>query len=204
MNALEPSARRQPVQARSRERFEQILDAAAALIEQRGLAPLSMTDIAERSDMGLTALYRYFPNKQAVLHELALRVFASDAEILDWSALPETVSLEEFIANRLTEFWRRNQISPLRQQLRAAIHADAHLSQLDLQASRNDAERAAALVASATGRTDLAELRRQALLLIELAEGLVHLMARSPEAEAQAMLEDFSHMASRLLSQPQP
>ena len=65
------AVRRRPTQARSQARFDQILAAAAALIGERGVEPVTLTDIAEQADMALTAVYRYVPNKQSVVRELA-------------------------------------------------------------------------------------------------------------------------------------
>ena len=79
---IHTAARRLPAQARSRARFDQILAAAGELIGERGLEPVTLTDIAERAGMPLTAVYRYFPNKQSVLRELTLQTFAYDTETL--------------------------------------------------------------------------------------------------------------------------
>jgi AcrR family transcriptional regulator len=48
-----------------------ILDAAAALLETQGLEALSTSAIAERLGLHVRNVYRYFPNREAVLHALA-------------------------------------------------------------------------------------------------------------------------------------
>ncbi len=68
------------------------LAAAIKLIADRGLAPITMTDIAEEASMALPAVYCYFPNKQAIVRELTLSSFAADAEMTsavaaDWPGL---------------------------------------------------------------------------------------------------------------------
>jgi AcrR family transcriptional regulator len=47
-----------------------IRDAALRLIARYGYEALSMRRLAEEVDLGAAALYRYFPNKQAILFEL--------------------------------------------------------------------------------------------------------------------------------------
>ena len=55
---------------------EQIIDAAFALFAERGFAQVSVTDIAERAEVGRTTFFRYFGDKQEV-------VFADEQQILE-------------------------------------------------------------------------------------------------------------------------
>ncbi|MBL8950070.1 MAG: TetR/AcrR family transcriptional regulator [Myxococcaceae bacterium] len=59
--------RRQPQQARSRERVERILAATAELVQQRGLAAVNTNAIAKRAGLPVGTLYQFFPNREAVL-----------------------------------------------------------------------------------------------------------------------------------------
>ena len=192
-----PAIRRQPAQVRSRARVERIIAAAGELISERGLEPVTLTDIAERADMALTAVYRYFPNKQSVLRELALQTFADDTDTLIATGAEFDGSIDELIVYGVNEFWRRHLEQPFRLQLRAAIHADAELSALDLEESRRNARTIAHLVARLSGRTDVDIIERQALLLVELIDSLMRLAARVEPAEADALLGDFAAMFTR-------
>lgn len=72
MNAKTPvSARRKPVQSRSKARVRRILEHAAELIGRQGVAGTSMSAIARGTDMSLASLYRYFPNKEAIIRAIA-------------------------------------------------------------------------------------------------------------------------------------
>jgi AcrR family transcriptional regulator len=197
--AADPAVRRRPTQARSRARFDQILAAAAALIGERGIEPVTMTDIAERAGMALTAVYRYFPNKQAVVRELALRTFADDTDTLIEREVTSEGTPEELLADGIREFWRRHVDEPFRLQLRVAIHADAELSELDLAESRRNARTIAELVARATDQADLAALERRALLVVELIDSLMRLVGRVDAAEAEALVDEFVAMATSAL-----
>ncbi len=194
---IQPALRRRPAQARSRARVERIIAAAGELIGERGLEPVTLTDIAERADMALTAVYRYFPNKQSVVRELALQTFADDTDTLVATGTEFEGSLEELILYGVNEFWRRHVAQPFRLQLRAAIHADAELCALDLDESRRNARTIADLVARLNGRTDVDIVERQALLVVELIDSLMRLAARVEPAEAAALLADFAAMVTR-------
>ena len=67
-------AKAQPLQERSRATYEAILAAAATLLEEVGIDSLSTNMICARANLTPPALYRYFPNKYALLRELGIRL----------------------------------------------------------------------------------------------------------------------------------
>lgn len=198
------TVRRRPSQVRSRERFDRVLSAAATLIEARGVGALTMTGIAEEAGVALPAVYRYFPNKRAVLKELALQTFAHDTGTLLAGEPDSGASAEQLVAAGVEEFWRRHTAEPFRLQLRAAIRADAELSALDLAESRRNAAAIAELLVRVTGRTDLEVVERQALLVVELIDSLMSLASRVAPDEARALVDEFVAMAVRALDSPTP
>lgn len=66
--------RRAPVQGRSQETVQRILSAASALLA-RGVAieALTTASIAVEARLSVGALYRFFPDKQAIVDAIALR-----------------------------------------------------------------------------------------------------------------------------------
>jgi len=64
---------RRPTQQRGRVRFEQLLDAAQELIDQRGIEEITLYDIAELAGVAASSVYHFFPTKQAVLVALVHR-----------------------------------------------------------------------------------------------------------------------------------
>jgi AcrR family transcriptional regulator len=61
------SARRQPVQGRSQETVRRILDAAARLTATIPLDEITTNRIAEAAGLTIGAVYRFFPDRDAVL-----------------------------------------------------------------------------------------------------------------------------------------
>lgn len=62
-----------PVQQRSADRMEALLDAAAMIIAEEGVDGVTTTAVAYRSRSSVGVLYRYFPNVESLLKALAQR-----------------------------------------------------------------------------------------------------------------------------------
>lgn len=63
--------RRIPAQARSRQRYERILTAAAAEFDEHGYEAATVERIAERAETSIGSVYQFFRNKEAVFLALA-------------------------------------------------------------------------------------------------------------------------------------
>ncbi|MEU5926758.1 TetR/AcrR family transcriptional regulator [Streptomyces antimycoticus] len=68
-----PPLRRQPVQRRSAERLGRILDACAELLDEISYEELSTRAVAERANVPIGSVYRFFSNKRAMAEALAHR-----------------------------------------------------------------------------------------------------------------------------------
>ena len=74
-----------PSQERARATYEQIIQATGELLPEVGIERLSTNLIAERAGLTPPALYRYFPNKYAILSEMGRRMIAAEnAVVIDW------------------------------------------------------------------------------------------------------------------------
>lgn len=73
--------RHAPTQARSRERLRRVLDAADEVLAQAGADVFTTTLVAARAGVPIGSVYRFFPDKEAIVEALAVRYW-SDFEDL--------------------------------------------------------------------------------------------------------------------------
>jgi DNA-binding transcriptional regulator YbjK len=69
-NVSTRSVRPHPQQSRSSNRVDRLLEAAAEVIAEIGYESATTNAIAERAGVSIGSLYRYFPDKQAILRTL--------------------------------------------------------------------------------------------------------------------------------------
>jgi AcrR family transcriptional regulator len=98
--------RRVPQQARSRERYNAILDAAARLFAEVGYEAATTNAIAQEANVPIGSLYQYFSSKEAVLQALADR-YLEDMRRLQEEVFSSDVgelSLEEIVDRQIDPY----------------------------------------------------------------------------------------------------
>jgi AcrR family transcriptional regulator len=68
-----PRPRKSPQQARSLETVKVIVEAAARILETRGLDGFTTNAVAEQAGVSVGSLYQYFPRKEALIGALIVR-----------------------------------------------------------------------------------------------------------------------------------
>lgn len=68
------TTKKQPAQQRATDTYERILEVTAETLADVGIERLSTNLVCERAGLSPPALYRYFPNKYALLSELGQRL----------------------------------------------------------------------------------------------------------------------------------
>lgn len=73
--------RKTPQQERSRQTRQDILKATTHLLNRQPLGEVSTNHIAKKTGISIGTLYKYYPNKDAILADLSLEFMQQDAEL---------------------------------------------------------------------------------------------------------------------------
>ncbi|MER6676391.1 TetR/AcrR family transcriptional regulator [Streptomyces sp. NPDC000983] len=181
--------RRAPVQRRSAERLTRILDACATLLDEVGYEALSTRAVAQRAEVPIGSVYRFFGNKRQMADALAQRNLDRYAErvserlaggpVGDWRTAMDAV-LDEYLLMKRTA---------------PGFSLVDFGNQIPVGARRSEpnhrvADRLTDLLAGPIGRTPDDDLRRVFLVAVETADTLVHLAFRvDPEGDARIIEE---------------
>jgi len=121
--------RRAPVQARSRERVEKILDVAARIVVERGVDALTTRTVADESGIPVASLYQYFSDRDAVLLALVERDIAEmDEQVRSDLVKVRTLSIAAIVETTMGAYTKVYARRPefvaiwLRGRTNAAIH----------------------------------------------------------------------------------
>jgi AcrR family transcriptional regulator len=130
--------------ARAEQRVQRLLDAAFALIDERGTSDFTIQEVVDRSKQSLRGFYQYFDGKDELLFALLEESIREAVEDLRSAVESETEPLERLRAFtiRLHEW-----CEPLGTRRKRGAHNRVPLSEFSLQLAFKDAERLAAATA---------------------------------------------------------
>ena len=169
-----------PRQDRAKRTYEAILEAAAELLVEVGVERISTNLTAERAGITVPALYRYFPNKYAVLNALGAVLMDRQNEVAQqWI---ETYlgdgDVEQFLENiyellRMTYEVTREQTGGL--EVVQSLRAVGPLQELRLTSHRLVASQFASLLGELLNRPVDELLAMQARLSVERGYAVVEM-----------------------------
>ncbi len=197
----EDAYRRRPRQSRGQQRVELLLEAAAAVIAEEGIAAATAEAIALRARTAKGSLYQFFPNRDAVLAALALR-YADEMRAIHERAFPmdpQGMALERLIdriIRPLAEFHDRN---PAFRRVFATNEGpadDTRSAPMRLRAQLFDSfvDRLDVLFAARNPRWAAKDRRRAALVSASVGQAILARRSRAPVADKKALLDELKHL----------
>lgn len=195
--------RTRPTQERSRKTFDAILTAAAELLIESGWDGFNTNLLAERAGCRVATLYRYFPDKLAVVSTLAETV------ISQWDRALAQVASDLESARDLRKVWPEflhRFISILRSDasalaVRQAMYAVPALRAMDQSDNQRLAEQFAEILGTQLANVPATQLLSSARVMIESAVAVIDLAMTQSDQVADGLLRDLESMHLAYLDQ---
>lgn len=185
-----------PSQERARATFELILDVAGQLLGEVGVERLSTNMICVRAGITPPALYRYFPNKYAILREMGRRLMeAEDAVVLEWLEQGHghlEGTLEEAIKQRVDLLTRVRKVArehPGGVWIQLAMRAVPVLREVQADSVDTVSRAIVKQLSAHYPSIDEERLRTAALLSTTLANATSELIVDAPDMEEELTVE---------------
>jgi AcrR family transcriptional regulator len=199
--AVEP--RKRPRQERSQEMVERILASAQLVMKESGQDGLTTIAIAQREGLSVGSLYQYFPNKEAIVLELARRWLAAFRAALAETRAADPPSdlagferiLHGFFAT-VARIYRENvDLLPVLE----AMQANPELRRIDAEHDAAIVEAMAGWFAQINPSLDPAAAHRLGLIMLEAGHPCFVTAATREPAVGTALLGDLERMVLALL-----
>lgn len=193
--------RREPVQARSREAVARMLDAAATLFVERGFDSTTTDAIAERAGVSVGSVYRFYPNKAAIMRALLDRHIEQLDALFRGLEQHADVNLspEQRVATGIDMFASYLANDPGFRAIWTSGHSSRELVTLGYQMSWWAASRVARLIGP---HLDIApdELQRVSLVVSEASFAVLALIAHDPRPDfARGLVDEVKRLVTRYL-----
>jgi AcrR family transcriptional regulator len=188
-----------PQQARAKRTYESILESAAALLVEVGIERISTNLVAERAGVTVPAVYRYFPNKYAVLHALGARLMDKQNAVFqhwfdDYLLEGDPRTLLDNVHILLQQTHGVTQHATGGREIVQALRAVTPLQELRLDSHRLIADQFALTVAPLLGREQDELVKAQARLSIDLGYAIVEMMLEERGASTELLLQEGARM----------
>ncbi|WP_371494714.1 TetR family transcriptional regulator [Kitasatospora sp. NBC_00374] len=202
--------RRRPVQQRSLERYERLLDACAGLLDEVGATALTTKEVAQRAHVPIGTLYQFFSGKESLLAALAERNLDRylerlgrriDAEAPAGVAGFVDLAVEEFVVMKRAVPGFGHLDFGLVDRVPADLADDEHLLNADLD---NNAEVALRIQEIGGGLLDPTAFPLAVRVGLECADAVLKLAFRTDPDGDPALIAECKRLLRCYLSDPSP
>lgn len=199
--AATSASRRAPSQRRSRERVENILEAATALIAEAGSDAMRMSEVAERAGISIGSLYQYFPDKAAIIRTLAERYNAQGRECIEaeLANVRDMAGLRTAFGGLIDIYYGLFLAEPVMRDVWSGMQADKTLREVELEESRANGALLVDVLVRLKPDVDPEDLACSAFLIMSLGEATMRLAISVERAEGDALVEAYKRMVLREL-----
>ena len=188
-----------PKQERAKRTYEAILTAAAELLVEVGVERISTNIVAERAGITVPALYRYFPNKYAVLNALSAACMdKQNAVFQQWfdqyleQGDPQLLADDIYGLLKGTYDVTQEQVGGL--EVVQALRAVEPLREVRIASHRVVASQLATIAAEFLGRPADELVMTQARLTVNLGYAVVEMAMEDQPLSAESILREGARM----------
>lgn len=201
-------AKKQPAQQRATETYERILEVTAQTLADVGIERLSTNLVCERAGLTPPALYRYFPNKYALLSELGQRLMQAQNERVDRHMTLEVFAggledLERAMEGLILDTYEATVQTVGGVWIMRALRAVPALQQVRLASHAAVTKEQTKLLAQAFPDVNPAELQLVSRIVVELVYASVELIFDEP-LDVKAVARTVAGMIASHLTRIRP
>ncbi len=190
-----------PLQQRAVETYERILSACADLLGEVGIERLSTNLVCQRAGISPPALYQYFPNKYAILHELGMRLMRRQQDLLEPFAQPATMTLTEEafaegVAELFLQMWELTVRMPAGVWVTRALRAVPSLQEVRIRSRQKTTDMLLQALLGAYPQVNVAEARLTICLAIDALRSAHELLFDDPQLDPRAVARTMAQMVA--------
>jgi len=194
--------RTEPVQRRAKATVAHILDTAATMLDEVGVDAFNTNLLAERAGVRVRTVYRYFPNKVAVLAALADRLGSAERSFLEGFAVvaDPTVGWEQAVDSIIDGYVRGTRHVVGLAPIRRAACAMPELRIVEERLKRVIADGLAAALRKRGVRLPRSRMEAMTRMLVEATTVTMDMARDGSQAYSQRYVRELKTMLAAYMS----
>lgn len=200
-DALSSSTLKRPRQERAMRTFDLVLTSAVVLLEKDGFDKLTTNAICKHAGLTPPALYRYFPNKYAVLRELGERLM--QVQNLDYFRWQENNSVGIPNAHRIAQLLRSQYDVTCTQRgakwIMRSLHSVPELAKVRTSSHAYVADKMAAPFRNQNVAWDEKTLQRRCRIMVETSYAVLEMLLDEASEDVDLICQDTGRLIARFM-----
>lgn len=201
-SAAKPEKRRLPVQARSRKRYEAILEVAARTFADVGFEAATMEGIAEGAETSIGSVYQFFPHKAALFDALAQQCLERSRTFFDGliDEVTADTAWEDVVDAAVDGFALLHERDPAFRATVKNFQLYGTYAERDSELNRYFVRRLVDTLARRAPHVDRAQLKLCSVVVVQVVSAMLFMSEQSPKALAAATLGETKLLVRRYLA----
>lgn len=203
---MELEQRVKPKQARAVKTCDRILKTAGQLLEEVGFEKFTTKILADRANLRIRSVYRYFPNKVAIIKALADLHNQKDIQFQEQFAILEDPGIHWTKAlHRLVDQYYQHQVTePGYMSVRRALNGSPELMAYDHESTRKASLKLARSLKKKIMPLGDLQLEIISSTVIEIADTMIHKahihLVNNDNERASAVVKELKHLLKSYLA----
>jgi AcrR family transcriptional regulator len=195
-----------PKQERAKKTYNKILSTAESLLEEASFEKFTTKNIAQKANLRIRSIYRYFPNRLAIIKALAEQHAEKDLQVHHHFTIfgnPE-VNWSEALDNLIDDHYTRQTHTPAYMAVRRALAGSPELMEYDEKTILTASNMLANSLKARMPDVDERKLKTISITLIEITDAMTfrahkHLRTNKDAKKASEIIKELKFLLKSYL-----
>ena len=172
---MAPAETRVPKQQRSIEKKQRIKDAAIKLMSEKGYHSTSSNEIAKEAEVSIGTFYSYFKDKKALYTELVADIYNMVLEPVDFSALPEDMSIEDTVYMYISFVFKGHEVmTDFQREIASLSEQSDEFREIEMAQKKEITEMFVQMLGEYKDEIKVKDLKTASYIILTMVEAVIH------------------------------
>lgn len=172
---MAPADTRVPKQQRSIKKKQRIKDAAIKLMSEKGYHSTSSNEIAKEAEVSIGTFYSYFKDKKELYAELVADVYNMVLEPVDFSTLPEDMSIEDTVYMYISFVFKGHEVmTDFQREIASLSEQSDEFREIEMAQKKEITEMFVQMLGEYKDEIKVKDLKTASYIILTMVEAVIH------------------------------
>ena len=172
---MAPADTKVPKKQRSIEKKQRIKDAAIKLMSEKGYHSTSSNEIAKEAEVSIGTFYSYFKDKKELYAELVADVYNMVLEPVDFSTLPENMSIEDTVYMYISFVFKGHEVmTDFQREIASLSEQSDEFREIEMSQKKEITEMFVQMLGEYKDEIKVKDLKTASYIILTMVEAVIH------------------------------